>query len=66
MCKVVIVQFVSAFVRPYFYTIPSAFFLVPSALDTKINLLCFKMYQTILTRCERSFSYNFSLTGQIL
>ena len=66
MCKVVIVQFVSAFVRLYFYTIASAFFLIPYALDIKINLFCFKMCQTILTRSELIFSYNLNLTGQIL
>jgi len=66
MCKVVIVQFVSAFVRLYFSTVSSAFFLMPSALDIKINLLCFKMCQTILTGSELPFSYNLSLTGLIL
>lgn len=66
MCKVVIVQFMSAFIRLYFYTISNAFFLIPSALDIKINLLCFKMCQTILTRSELYFSYNFSLMGRIL
>jgi len=50
-----IVQFISAFVRLYIYTIPSAFFLIPSALDIKIHLLCFKMCQSILTRSELPF-----------
>jgi hypothetical protein len=60
-----IVQIVSTFVRLYLYTISSAFFSVPSAQGIKINLFCFKMFQTILTRSEFS-SYNFSFMGQIL